>query len=112
MAYHGSKKGGDGVKTNKHTTPNAIICMNAIIDHMWGVHRGLKQQLRTVNSTHKNIPALRQKASDDGIPGSNEAFNLPLVNMQESANAMIALSERLKDFAEHLLSKNPEDWAK
>jgi hypothetical protein len=97
------------MKTGK-TTPATIKHLDNDIDFIWHMQRVMKAHLKAVYNAHKNIPALRQKASDDGVPGSSEAFNLPVVELREDCDRLILVAQTIKAFTETLLAHEPEDW--
>lgn len=90
--------------------PQTIIIIRQNLDNLWELQRKMNADLMGVVHSYQNIPAIRQKAFDDGIPGSNEGFNWSIVELQETARTVIEVSECIKALAEVLLSQNPEDW--
>jgi hypothetical protein len=44
------------------------------------------------------------------VPGSSEAFNLPVVELREDCDRLILVAQTIKAFTETLLAHEPEDW--
>ena len=97
------------MKTAKNT-PSTIKHLDNDIDFLWHTQRVMKAHLKAIYNAHKNIPTLRQKASDDGAPGSNEAFNLPVVELREDCDRLIAVAKCIKAYTEVLMANEPENW--
>ena len=91
-------------------TPKTIGYLNSNIGFVLTVRQTMENHLKAISAAHRNIPALRKKASDDGVPGSPEAFNLPVIELQEDCDRMIRLVENIKRLTTTLLERDPEDW--
>ena len=97
------------MKTGK-ATPSTIVYINDGVNFLVHQQRVMKGHLKAISTAHKNIALLRKKASNDGEPGSNEAFNLPVVELQEDCDRLITLAQNIKAHASVLLAHNPEEW--
>jgi hypothetical protein len=106
---HTTRQRDHKMKTGKNT-PKTIVHLDTNINYLWTLQRQMKAHLKAINTAHKNIPALRKKADEDGVPGSNEAFNTPIIGLQEDCDHLITIAENIRAFAGQLLTHNPEEW--
>lgn len=91
-------------------TPKALLAIQNEISHLRPRAHEMAVDVRALKLIHKNRAALRQQASDDGVPGSDEAFNAPLFVLEQKADRLIALANRIKQTAEFLRNRKVEDW--
>lgn len=97
------------MKTGKNT-PKVIVHLDTNINFLWNLQRELKFRLKTLNDAHKHLTELREKAFDEGIPLSNAVFYGPVFDLKAGALGLVNLAGNITDFADELLSKQPEDW--
>jgi hypothetical protein len=91
-------------------TPLLLKEINAALKQIIDTHQRMLTDLSVSANSSKNIPQLRQKAWDAGIPGSNRDFNIPLSDLNTKAQRVKILADQIIDCTKLLSNMEPEDW--
>lgn len=70
----------------------------------------IMDQAELLDKLQRDLPAMRQRAYDAGVPGSNEEINTPLVEISEACYTAIDRIRGINATVQLLLSKEPEEW--
>jgi hypothetical protein len=74
------------------------------------IQRNMGITLRAIEKTHKDSAQIREQAYQDGVPGSNEPFNVAPFAMEVMADCLIRQAQRIKDLAASLRNTEVENW--
>ena len=91
--------------------PQALVSLSKQIQAFSMMAHPLAQLRRDIVRAHKNIPALRQKTWEDGIPGSNEPFVTPIIALEDGIEETIRFLQNMKADCAQLRNTDPENWA-
>ena len=97
------------MRTNKKT-PKTITHINENILFLSKLQKEMNEHLMAVANAYRNMPELRQKAYDEGMPGDTQEFYGPLFDLKAAAGSLVTLASHIKAFADVLLAKPPEEW--
>jgi len=91
-------------------TSDPLRCIHETIKSISFATRFLDGYLTSVVRAWKNVKQLRKKASEDGVPGSNEAFYGPVMELRAHSENLKSLANNILAHTDVLLSKPPEEW--
>ena len=94
----------------KTMTPRTLRDISLELQRIQQVRREITIQLRQAEFAHKHIDLLRQKMDNEGLPGSDEPFNTPLLELEHHADYLAKIASRIKDLSQFLRSNRVEDW--
>jgi len=66
--------------------------------------------VRKLKLAHKNRVVEQQRMSDEGVPGSQEPFNVPAFALEYQADALIDLANQIKESAKFLRNTPVDEW--
>ena len=91
-------------------TPQTIMSIQNEVFRLHNQVCNCAVHVRKLKLVHKNRAAEYQRMSDEGFPGNWEFFVKPALALEEEADALIVLANKIKDMAQLLRNKPVEEW--
>ena len=98
------------ILTVKVSTPTPIKAMNVSAGKVVDTHDRLLVCLERLMLAQESAAALRQQASDDGVPGDPSPFNTLIYDVEAEANFLKQVADGILANCHTLKATEPEQW--